>query len=531
MNRFICTTLLVLVVHVLAFAQAQTRRLPGVINHPSLNLFAPYISHDGNALLFVSDNGEDGSLTVSYTSRENDWIVPVELPKNVNHRLVYQRGFALSADGKKMYFTSTKSPVVGGYDIMSSDLKGTTWTEPVNLMLPINSKTNEGCPSFTPDGNALYFMRCDKMDQSKADGCKLFVTEKKPNGQWSEPKELPSNINTGNSQTPRIMADGETLIFSSNKMTTTKGGMDLFVAKLKDGNWSDPLPLDFANTESDDQFVSVAALGRYLLKDAPGPRKNRELVEFLIPNELRPKGMMKVEGRVTDENNSPISAYITVTDLLSRTRVYSGRPASDGSYLVYLREGSTYEVSFDPEQSKVGFFAKQFDLTTDKIPQREKLNAVMKQPVEGTEFSLDMVKFKPGTSQLEPSSEMELKRFVRMVKANAGLSFEIQVMLNGYMEDSIQASPDLTELMMDSIHTQVDDIDTLGQLVKRDTVIVKSRYHNDRTKAQASAIVEHLTRLGANTQNLTIFTNAIPAVLPENRKLIIKGVAREKKTQ
>jgi 6,7-dimethyl-8-ribityllumazine synthase len=84
---------------------------------------------------------------------------------------------------------------------------------------------------------------------------------------------------------------------------------------------------------------------------------------------------------------------------------------------------------------------------------------------------------------------------------------------------------------MDSIHTQVDDIDTLGQLVKRDTVIVKSRYHNDRTKAQASAIVEHLTRLGANTQNLTIFTNAIPAVLPENRKLIIKGVAREKKTQ
>jgi hypothetical protein len=197
-----------------AVAQAKTRRLPGVINHPSRNCYAPYLSFDGNALLFVSNDGEDGILTVSYTTRETDWTEPVILPKNVNHRLVYLRGFALSADGKKMYFTATKSPVVGGYDIMTSDLKGNTWSEPQNLMLPVNSKTNDGCPSLTPDGNTIYFMRCDRMDQNKADGCKLFSAKKKSNGQWDEPRELPANINTGNSQTPRIMADGETLIFS-----------------------------------------------------------------------------------------------------------------------------------------------------------------------------------------------------------------------------------------------------------------------------------------------------------------------------
>ncbi len=228
--------------------QAKTRRLPGIINHPSLNLYAPYISHDGNALLFVSDNGEDGALTVSYTSRENDWSEPVELPKNVNHRLVYLKGFSLSADGKKMYFTSTKSPVVGGYDIMMSELKGKAWTEPQNFMLPINTKTNEGCPSISVDGNTLYFMRCEKMDQRTASGCKLFRADKKPNGQWGEPKELPANINTGNSQTPRIMADSETLIFSTDKMGSTKGGMDLYITRLSNGSWSDPVPLDFVNT-------------------------------------------------------------------------------------------------------------------------------------------------------------------------------------------------------------------------------------------------------------------------------------------
>ena len=56
----------------LVVGQAKTRRLPGIINHPSMNVQAPYVSHDGNALLFVSDMGEDGALTVAYTSREND---------------------------------------------------------------------------------------------------------------------------------------------------------------------------------------------------------------------------------------------------------------------------------------------------------------------------------------------------------------------------------------------------------------------------------------------------------------------------
>src|SRR5688572_2989641 len=433
MKKITCF-LLLLYIATNASGQAKTRRLPGIINHPSLNLYAPFVSHDGNALLFVSDNGEDGALTVSYTSRENDWSEPVELSKNVNHRLIYLKGFSLSADGKKLYFTSTKSPVVGGYDIMTSELKGKVWAEPQNLMLPINSKTNEGCPSFTPEGNTLYFMRCDKMDQRSASGCKLFRADKKPNGQWDEPKELPSNINNGNSQTPRIMADSETLIFSSDKMGSGKGGMDLYMTRLTNGAWSDPVPLDFVNTEHDDQFVSVTALGRYLVKEATGPRKNSELVEFLIPNELRPKGMMKIEGTVTDENNAPLSSYITITDLQTNKRVYSGRPASDGSYFVYIREGSKYEMAFDAEQSKIGSFTKYFDLTIEKIPQREKVNVVLKQPDPGDEFMLEGVKLKPSTSELEASSEASLKKFVRLMKANPQLNFEIQVLLNGYEE-------------------------------------------------------------------------------------------------
>lgn len=528
MKNLVCILFLIHVAVISGLSQAQTRRLPGIINHPSLSLYAPYISHDGNALLFVSNNGEDGALTVSYTSRENDWSAPVDLPKNVNHKLIYLKGFSLSADGRKMYFTSIKSPVVGGYDIMTSELKGSTWSEPQNLLLPINSKTNDGCPSLTPDGNTLYFMRCDKMDQRNADGCKLFKAEKKSNGQWSEPVALPPEINTGNSQTPRIMADGETLIFSSNKMRSTKGGMDLFVTRFTNGNWSQPIPMDFINTDKDDQFVSATALGRYILKEAPGHRNNSELVEFLIPDALRPKGMMKIEGKITDDASAPIPAYITIMDVSNLKRVYSGRPLTDGSYFVYVREGSKYEMSIDPEQSKISYFAKRFDLTTDKIPQREKVNAVLKQPSVGDELSLDLVQFIPETSQVDPTSEAELKRLIRVVKANPQLNFEIQVMLDGYVEDSIKSTPDLTEVTVDSIHTTIDDIDSTGQLYKRDTIVVKNRYHNDRTQAQALSIREYLIKLGADSKNLTTFHNAKPALVPEDKKLMVKAVARAK---
>jgi hypothetical protein len=113
---------------------------------------------------------------------------------------------------------------------------------------------------------------------------------------------------------------------------------------------------------------------------------------------------------------------LAIVDLVNNKRVYSGRPNADGSYMVYLMEGTRYEMSVDPEQSNISYYAKQFDLTTDKIPQKERVNATLKQPVANDEFSLDLVVFKPSSILLESSSETELKRLGRVVKANHNLN-------------------------------------------------------------------------------------------------------------
>jgi DNA gyrase/topoisomerase IV subunit B len=173
-------------------------------------------------------------------------------------------------------------------------------------------------------------------------------------------------------------------------------------------------------------------------------------------------------------------------------------------------------MSVDPEQSNISFFSRTFDLTTDKIPQKEKVNVTLKQLQAGDEVPLN-VAFKPNTAIVDPAAESELKRLVRVAKANPSLKFEIQVLLSGYEEDTVKSSADLTELIVDSVRTRVNSMDT---------VLVRNTYHNDRTRAQAQALIDYFVSQGADSKSFRYFVNAIPAVTPQNRKLTVKAVVR-----
>ncbi|HEU5290597.1 MAG TPA: hypothetical protein VFU05_08155 [Cyclobacteriaceae bacterium] len=507
-----------------AYSQATTRRFPASINNSSINITAPFISLDGSTLLFTSDYADDGTLVYFSQRDAGDWKVPVELPKQFNAKTNFSKGYTLSADGKILYLSSIKSGGVGGYDMWSCDIRG---GELKNLYLPVNTKSHEGCPTFTTDGNTMYFMRCEKMERDKADKCKIMVSRKKQTGQWEEPTELPASINTGNSQTPRIMADGETLIFSSNKITPNKGGMDLYVTKFKDGSWSNPLPMDFVNTAKDDQFVSAQANGRYLVMEAPGKFKS-EVVEFLIPDDLRPKGVMKVDGMVKDINGAPTAAYLSVTDLFNNKRIFSGQPAADGSFFFYLTEGGAYELSVDHAESSYTYYSKQYDLMANTLLRNDKLNIVLKKLNAGDELDLDALRFKPETYELDHATS-ELRRLSRLLKNSPGLIFEIQVLLAGYVEDSVKSSPDLTEVVVDSTNVILEAIDSTGQMITRDSLVIKTTYHNDRTEKQANAIIDQLVALGTDRKNLSLFVNSRPEEVIENRKTSVRLLARKKK--
>ena len=545
------------------FGQARLRKLPATINHPAINVSAPYISLDGGSLIFVSDNNDENQLTLFHTTKKDavNWKEPVKMPKTVNNRLTFLRGFALSADGKAMYLSSLKSGGLGGFDILVSELRGTYWAEPVNLGLPINSSGQEACPSLAPDGSALYFMRCEKMDQKNASGCKILVSHQSRLGKWEEPVELPGYINTGNSQAPRILGDGETLLFSSDQFPQNKGGMDLYLTRYDGSNWSRPVPLSFANTAMDDQYVSASYLGRYLLKDQPGPRTS-EIVELLFPPGLKPKALVKIDGTVTGLEN-PSSPYIAAFDLKDQRRVYNGRPDKDGAFTLYLPEGARYDLSVEPEKDNYTFYSKTYDFTSD-VPMSDRVEAEIRPVAKGTTLELGIA-FEPNSSQPSPLSAQSLRRLGRMVKGNPDRKFMLGITLKGYLADSIPSSPDLTEVRMDTLHFSVPRVvldtvklDSLLTLVNEqgslmgaqadstmavagttvgaqidsirekalmtilvDSMAIKKTYHNNRTEAQAHSIINFLTGEGANGQNIGFTTKALPEPVAENRKTIV----------
>ena len=569
--------LLYLLLLLLPFAnclgQTKLRKLPATINHPAINVSAPYISLDGNSLVFVCDNSDENQLTLFYSTKKDavNWKDPVMMPKTVNNRLTFLRGFALNSDGKTMYLSSLKSGGLGGFDILVSQLRGSFWAEPVNLGLPINSRGQEACPSLSPDESALYFMRCEKMDQKSASSCKILVSKKSRLGKWEEPVELPDYINTGNSQTPRILGDGETLIFSSDQFPQNKGGMDLYLTRLENGTWSQPEPLAFANTPKDDQYVSASSLGRYLVKDQPGPRTS-EIVELLFPPDLKPKATVKIEGKVTGLEN-PASPYIAVFDQKDQKRVYNGRPEKDGSFTFYLKEGAVYNLSIEPEKDNYTFYSKTYDFTAD-VPMYDQVEAVIKPLSKGTELELG-IDFEPASSNLSASSTQSLRRLSRMVKGNADRQFVLDITLHGYVTDSLRSSPDLTEVIIDTLHysipkqvpdtlkldsllTVINERDSLMEMKAQadsswvdlsddatfkeqvdsirkiafktilvDSIGIKKTYHNNRTEAQAKTVIEYLLREGATAQNISIAHKALPAAIAENRKTKVKIIVIE----
>lgn len=510
---------LLILVHT-AQAQVRSRKMPNNLNHPAINNYAPFISLDGNSMVYLADLAEDHEMTMAFTTRQGvNWKDPVVLPKAVNLKQNFQKGYALSADGKTIYISSQRSNGMGGFDLYYSELKGLLWQDPVNMLLPANSKEHEACPSVSLDGSLFFYMRCEKMDVTSADGCHLLMMKKKPNGQWDNPVELPDFINTGNSQTPRIMGDGEMLIFSSNKIQGSRGGFDLYFSLYLQGTWSRPQPLDFANTTGDDQYVSATSAGMYLLRESPGQRSS-ELVEYLFPPEVRPKGTLRVDGKVNGPVD-PSSAYVTVFSLDHPGPPSTTQVGKDGAFQVYLNYGGRYDLSVEPANDSYTFYSRKFDLRGENNAMVEQLEATLLPCKPGDAIVLAGLEFEALGSRLTSTSREELRRVARLIKGNPSRSFGVEVTLLGFMQDSVRSSNELTEVAYDSVRIpvtyRIDSVTT----ATRDSVVVHSRYHNDRTLAQARAIGTLLQREGIDASRLACSGKAQPETVPERRRTTV----------
>lgn len=485
----------------MAIAQAKQRRMPNNINLSGQNLYAPFISADGNHLLYLSDYTEDRTLTIMYSQRvSGTWRDAVDLPRHINNRLNYVYGFALNADASMLLITSGRSGGVGKYDIWYSERRGNSWAEPQNFGTPLNSAEHDGCPSLTPDGNVIYFMRCEQMTGNSASNCKIFSSRKIRNT-WEEPVELPAHINTGNSQCPRIMADGETLIFSSDKMPGAKG-FDLYMTKNRGGTWTQPIAMEFANTELDDICVSASSSARYLMKSIKQQRHS-ELFELLFPDHQRPSWILRLEGKVVNASGNAAEANINIFNAQDNKRITTASLDAEGNFSLFLKEGLVYDISVEPKNGTHTFGGHRYDLTLMEGPLQEKFETVIKPVYPNDVIELQAIQFRPYSHVMDDASELEIRRLSRFILDNKNYDFEIAAHHYNYLEDSLLSSPDLTEILIDTVYYEKEIyVDSLNRSVILDSVAYEYIYHNDRSARQAKSVFLSLLQHGVPESQL-----------------------------
>jgi len=119
---------------------------------------------------------------------------------------VYPDGeHALHPDGVSLYFASRRPDnSLGGVDIWVSTLTDSGWTEPVNPGTPVNSIFDELQPTFTPDGDTMYFTS----DRNILIGAAIYRTVR-TGGIWGTPELTISGI-VGEAS---LTTDGQLLYF------------------------------------------------------------------------------------------------------------------------------------------------------------------------------------------------------------------------------------------------------------------------------------------------------------------------------
>ncbi|MBI3136931.1 MAG: PD40 domain-containing protein [Bacteroidetes bacterium] len=376
------------------------------------------------------------------TSLEGYWNTGEPMPKNINTpfnegaptfapdgRTLIFVGCAVDrvgyGEGRRGY---------GSCDLFITQKVGNTWYDPINLSGGVNSQNWETQPSLSADGKTLYFIRgpIRGTGASNIRNGDIYVSYLLKDGSWSEAKKLPDNINTPKSEASVLIhPDGKTLYFASNGHVGM-GGYDLYMSTLRpDGTWSDPKNLGYPiNTQNNENSLLVFADGKVAVfaSDREGGMGDLDLYEFEMPEELRPTRTIYMTGTVFDsKTNAKLQAEFRLVDLETGQEViYSYSDAKTGSFLVTLPVNKDYGLFVEKEgylPYSVNFTLSVPENSTD--PYHQDIPLVPRNEIGGC-VTLENVFFDLDSYNLRSESYIELDKLAQYLKDNPTMKIELQ---------------------------------------------------------------------------------------------------------
>ncbi|MFZ6008877.1 MAG: OmpA family protein [Bacteroidota bacterium] len=386
---------------------------------------AASLSADGKTLFLYYEEGA-GDIYIS-TLEEGEWTKPVPLNKNINTALFWETSACISADGKKLYFTSNRPGGKGELDIYVSELdaKG-NWGKAVNLGSTINTPFNEDSPFIHADGTTLYFSSDGHPSMGSND---IFKSEFK-DGKWTRPENLGYPINS-------IEYDGFFSV-SPDKKTGYYSAIrpeGLGNADVYSITFLDPPP---KVEEKPVVLASTEPVVEHKVEEQPPvvETKSTDFVDPIVQLHKDMKIVTVLKGKVIDANSaSPLAATITLVDNEVNsviTKITSN--ASTGDFELVIPHGGNYGVV--TERSGYLFNSINFNLPQFAEYQEIDTHIIMVKAEVGSKVVLKNIFFDVGKTDLKSESVAELEKIRELLTANAHL----KVQINGHTDNTGAAS-------------------------------------------------------------------------------------------
>ena len=479
-----------------SIAVTQNIIIPGAVNiGPSVNSaykdYAPVISTDGETLYFTSDRPGGYGQTDFWLSKRagSGWGGAQNLGPPINTTLP-EGTCTITPSQTMVIFAICDEPGTapekrkgyGSCDLYWSHLRGDTWSEPVNMGEPVNTKFWDSRPSIAADGRTLYFvserpvglsdksywkyMDGDYPDKWPAEYKKFFMDHDiyrtvLTGATWSEPQRLDANVNTPAADTsPFIHADGVSLYFSSNGRGG-RGGLDIFRSTLQaDGSFADTInlgaydPGQIINTAGDDYFFTIPAsgdLGYLSAKGRPGGLGDFDIYMVPLPYQLRPKKITTLSGIVYNvktigKSDATTNVYYMdpstgVQQIVKANPI--GRPAEitlrdfttgdvikqdqshprTGKYTAIIDAGKKYVLVV---KAKCYFPAEfNYDIPEERAGENLRLDVPLKPMVPGEGVVLPNIFFDFNKATLRPESFPALSRVLALMQEYPTIRVEL----------------------------------------------------------------------------------------------------------
>lgn len=387
------------------------------------------VSLDEELMFFTRREKELAGHESFYFARkkEGPWNPAIEMSPPVNSP-GNQGAMCLSPDGMSIYMTCcSRRDSYGSCDLYVSHRRGSQWSEPENLGDILNSTAWDSQPCLSADGRTLYFVSTRRGGFGGSDIWKSVLQD---DGSWSQPQNLGEPINsTGEEMAPFIHQDGRTLYFSSNGLPGM-GGADLFISRLDpSGKWSVPTNIGYpVNTKNDEinLVINTGGDAAFISSAKDGGFGNIDIYRFELPQEVRPAHVSYVKGLVFDKtDHHPLSADFELIDLKTgKVVVSSVSDAADGSFILSLPVDQDYALNVSCKGYL--FYSRNFSMKAEEVVKSPLTLEVPMQPVAvGEKVVLRNIFFATDKYELQPESMAELDKLLEFLKRNPSMVIEI----------------------------------------------------------------------------------------------------------